>query len=69
MKEATRQFLVGFGSIFFAPFGAIPQPGLRITLPPNSASEAIAHDFARVSADLEDAIERVEQAEQMELGV
>ena len=69
MKEAAHQFFIGFGSIFFAPFGAIPQPGMRITLPPNSGSEAIAHDFARVSADLEDAIERVEREEQMELGV
>ena len=69
MKEATRQFLVGFGSIFFAPVGALPRPGLRITLPQNDASEAIAQDFARVSADIERAIERAEQAEQMELGV
>ena len=69
MKEAPRQFLIGFGSIFFAPVGALPQPGLRITLPPNNAADAIAHDFGMVSADLERAMERVEHAEQLELGV
>ncbi len=69
MKDAARQFVIGFGSIFLAPAGALPKPGRRITLPPNSSTEAIAHDFGVVSADLARAIERVEHAHQLELGV
>ena len=67
MNEAARQFFLGLGSIFFAPFGALPQPGLRITLPQDNATDAVAQDFARVSGDLLHSIERAEQAEQLEL--
>ena len=69
MKENAHHFILGIGSIFFAPFGALPRPGLRITLPPDNASEAIAQDFARVSGDFLHTIDHAEQAEQMELGV
>ena len=69
MKEIIHQMLLGMGAVFFAPFGAWPPPTLRITLPPEDATRALAYDFAQVAGDFHAAIAQEEQkgVEQLEL--
>jgi hypothetical protein len=65
--EIIHQFLLGIGSIILAPANVLPLPDVRITLPPENASQAVGHDFARVSHDFKNAISKIEQANQLEL--
>ena len=69
MNEVMRQFVCGVGAIILAPSGQLPFKGLRITLPPENATQAIGFDFSRVAKDLRRSIEKVEHAKQLELGV
>lgn len=66
MADFARQFILGAASIILAPAGALREPGYRITLPSNTATDAISGDFARVSADLAYAIRKVEKSVQLE---
>jgi hypothetical protein len=66
MKEALREFLTGMGSLLLGP-AALPRPNYRITLPPENAMGAIAHDFSMVAGDFRKAIKEVEEADQLEL--
>ena len=66
MKEVIHQLLLGMGSVFFAPFGAWSPPALRVTLPPENAPRALAHDFAQSAGDFQRALQKAEQAEQLE---
>jgi hypothetical protein len=66
MTDFAQQFILGAASIILAPAGLPPQPGYRITLPENTAKDAIAGDFARVSADFTRAIRKVEKSVQLE---
>ena len=66
MGELTRQFLIGAASIILAPAGAVPSPKYRITIPGPTATDAIAGDVGRVSADLLRAIRKVEKTAQLE---
>jgi len=67
MNDIFQQMLIGMGSMFLAPFGKFPRPSFRITLPPQSASQAIGFDFSRVAGDLNHSIDKVENAKQLEL--
>ena len=67
MHNLFRHFVIGAGSIWLAPSGAMPQPQFRITLPPKCATQALAHDFGMVGRDFVRAMDRVEHADQMEL--
>lgn len=67
MHEALRQLLIGASSICLSPAGTTPPPKYRITLPPESATQAIAYDFGAVGGDLNRAIEKVRHLGQMEL--
>ena len=67
MSEAIHQLIIGFGSLILAPFDALPRPGYRITLPPQNATQAIAHDFSMVSKDLARSVEKAEHLHQLEL--
>jgi hypothetical protein len=69
MREIAHQILIGAASIFLAPTGTLPGPRYRITLPPPSATEAIAGDFARASSDFVKATRKIEQATQLELSI
>ncbi|MEI6035077.1 MAG: hypothetical protein WCS65_12465 [Verrucomicrobiae bacterium] len=53
MGDCLKQIILGIGSILLAPANAIPQPGLRITIPPQDSMAAIAHDFSSVSRGLD----------------
>ena len=66
MNDFARQFILGAASIILAPAGMLPEPGYRITQPESTATDAIAGDFARVSADLSRSIRRVEKSVQLE---
>ncbi len=66
MTEVARQIILGMASIVLAPAGGLREPGYRITLPPNTSTDAICGDFARVSGDLGGAIRRVEKTVQLE---
>ena len=67
MKQIIHNLLLGMGSILLAPSGNLVTPGLRITLPPENATDAIASDFARIAGDLDRSIERIRSEKQMEL--
>lgn len=67
MGEAMRQMFIGMGSLILAPFGGLPHPGYRITLPPENATQAVAFDFSHVANDLSRSIDKIEQAKQLEL--
>jgi hypothetical protein len=69
MNNMLRQFVLGVGSIILAPANALPQHSLRITIPPETATSAIAHDFSTVSKDLTHSVSRVDKTVQLELGV
>ena len=69
MSEAIRQFLIGVGSILLIPAGFAPEPRFRITLPPLSSRQAIAHDFAKISRDMQTTLDKAKAAEQLELGI
>ena len=45
----------------------MPEPSTRITLPPESATQAIAFDFSSISKDLMKAIDKIENRKQLEL--
>jgi hypothetical protein len=66
MTDFARQFMLGAASIILAPIGVPSQPGYRITVPYGTGNDAIAGDFARVSADLTRAIRKVETTVQLE---
>jgi hypothetical protein len=66
MTDFARQFILGAASIILAPAGMPPEPGYTITLPASTSTDAIAGDFARVSADFTRAIRRVEKSVQLE---
>lgn len=67
MNDVIHQMLIGVGALILGPANALPAPGLRITLPPEDASQGIAFDFYRLSADFGRAVERIEHANQLEL--
>ena len=69
MREFVRQILIGAGSIFLGPTGAIPRPAYTITLPPETSTMAIAGDFSRVAGDMARSIEKVEREGQLELSI
>jgi hypothetical protein len=63
MHDALRQMFVGLSSIFVAPTVDMPQPNLRITLPPESATKAIGQDFSRIAGDFQRAMGKADQLE------
>ena len=67
MKEILHQMLLGMGAILLGPSNAMPEPSTRITLPPESATQAIAFDFSSISKDLMKAIDKIENRKQLEL--
>jgi len=67
MGDCLKQIILGISSILLAPANALPQPGLRLTLPPQDARGAIAHDFSAVSRGLDQEIVKAEGAEQLTL--
>jgi hypothetical protein len=67
MSEAIHQMFIGMGSLIWAPFGGLPHPGYRITLPPENAHQAIGFDFSRVANDLNRSIDKVQNEKQLEL--
>ena len=67
MNDVIHQMLIGVGALILGPADALPAPGLRITLPPESATQGIAFDFYRLSADFRRSMERIEHAQQLEL--
>jgi hypothetical protein len=69
MSEAIHQMFIGMGSIILAPFGGLPRPGYRITLPPENARQAIGYDFSRVANDLNRSIDKIQNEKQLELGL
>lgn len=69
MHNLLHHVVLGVGSIFLAPAGGMPQPNLRITLPPRCATEALGRDFSMIGRDFIRATDRVEHAEQMELSL
>ncbi len=69
MKEIIHQILLGFGSILLAPADRLPPPSYRITLPPDSATQAIGFDFSNVARDFIKATDTVENQRQLEFGL
>ena len=67
MSEAIHQMFIGMGSMILAPFGKFPRPSFRITLPPESSTQAIAYDFSRIANDLNRSIDKVQNENQLEL--
>jgi len=67
MREILRQILIGSGSVFLAPWGSLPAPEVRITLPPETAAQAVGRDFSNVSSDFKKAINAIENERQLEL--
>jgi hypothetical protein len=67
MNEIINHLIIGMGSVVLAPFNALPRPGYRITLPPETATQAIAHDFSMISGDLARSVDKVKHARQLEL--
>lgn len=65
--QFVHQFLLGAGAIILGPADQLPRPNLRITIPPENATQAIAFDFSRISQDLTKAIDRIANAKQLEL--
>lgn len=69
MNERLKQVILGVGSLILGPANVLPQPGLRITLPPENSSIAIARDFGMVGRDLTRELQKKETADQLMLGV
>jgi hypothetical protein len=67
MDDAFRQMFIGLSAVFFSPANSLPRPRTLITLPPKSATEAIAFDFSRISGDLNIAIDKVKNEKQIEM--
>lgn len=67
MDDAFRQMFIGLSAIFYAPANCLPRPRTLITLPPKSATQAIAHDFSRISGDFNRAIDKIENEKQLEM--
>jgi hypothetical protein len=59
-----REILIGAGMVILDSFGGPPIAQVTVTLP---ADNALADDFGRVSGDLAHAIEKVKNADQLEL--
>lgn len=67
MNDVFHQMFIGMGSMILAPFGKLPRPSFRITLPPESSAQAIGFDFSRVANDLHHSIDKVQNEKQLEL--
>ena len=59
-----REILIGASTVILDSFGGDPIAQVTVTLP---ADNALADDFGRVSADLAHAIDKVKNANQLEL--
>jgi hypothetical protein len=62
--RVLHNLLIGASGVLLDAFAGDPIAPVTITVP---NSDAIAGDFGRVSADLKKAIDRVENAEQLDL--
>jgi hypothetical protein len=58
---------IGLSAVFYAPADCLPRPRALITLPPKSATEAIAFDFSRISGDFHRSIDKIENEKQLEM--
>jgi hypothetical protein len=67
--QNIKNFLIGYGSIILAPMNHLAYPDLRITLPPESALQGIAHDFSAVARNLRHSISKVQDERQLELNL
>jgi hypothetical protein len=67
MGDAFRQMFVGLSGVFYAPVGCLPRPRTLITLPPTSATQAIAYDFYRISGDFARSIDKIKNEKQLEM--
>jgi hypothetical protein len=67
MDDAFRQMFIGLSAVFFAPANCLPRPRTLITLPPKSATAAIAFDFSRISGDFNRSIDKVKNEKQLEM--
>ena len=61
--------LIGWGSILLAPSGHLPSPSLRITLPPENATQAIGFYFSHISRDFNRSVDKIRNQKQLELGL
>ena len=62
-----HQFMIGASAIILGPADGLPRPNLRITIPPENATQAIAFDFSRISKDLTRAIDKIADSKQLDL--
>jgi hypothetical protein len=67
MNDVFHQFFIGLSAIFYAPADCLPRPRKLITLPPKTATQAIAYDFYHIANDLTRSIEKVKNAKQLEM--
>jgi hypothetical protein len=69
MIDAFHQMFIGLSAIFSAPTNCLPRPRMVITLPPVSATQAIAYDFSHISGDFNRSMDKVKNAKQLEMNL
>lgn len=67
MDDVLHHLFIGLSAIFYAPADCLPRPRMLITVPPKTATQAIAYDFYHISSDLTRSIEKVKNAKQLEM--